>query len=184
MSGSTDKTTSAPAPNQAVSENRRRLLKAAAVGAPMIATLKSGAAAATASARQCIANDATATPTGIVEAGDPLIDQYVYQSGEQYKVYDADGVATVYYFVQGGWYTESGTSIASPVESSVACTDDKKSCFESEARYFLALWQPDGTPPTTVTSQCVVPVKSLDDFQALSQSCWSSVAPGTVRCIR
>jgi len=154
----------------------------------MIATLKSGAAAATASARQCIANDANATPTGILTPDTPQLseklDQYVYQSGEQYEVYDADGVATVYYFVQGGWYTESGGSATSPLISGLSqcLSGTTTSCYEVETRYFLALWQPDGTPPTTVTSQCVVPVKSLDNFQALSQSCWSSVAPGTVIC--
>lgn len=187
MSGFTDKTSPPAALNQAVSENRRRLLKAAAFGAPMIATLKSGAAAATASARQCITNDAAAPdPQGILTPDDDLtlLDQYIYQEGQQYTVYDGDGVASIYYLVQNKWYNGTGSPIiSSPLGTLPVCETDKSGCYDSEVRYFLALWKPDDPSyPTTVTSQCVVPVNSLTDYQALSKSCWASVDPGVVAC--
>ena len=46
-----------PRSEPAISRSRRRLVKSAAVAAPVILTLPSGAAAATASAFQCIARD-------------------------------------------------------------------------------------------------------------------------------
>ena len=56
-----------------ISEKRRRLLKAAASTAPVVATLQSGAAFAAASAFNCI--DSTRFTTQ-VDAGD--VDKYVY----------------------------------------------------------------------------------------------------------
>ena len=49
-----------------ISENRRRLLKAAATTAPVVATLQSGAAFAAFSAFNCIDSTATDTAQGII----------------------------------------------------------------------------------------------------------------------
>lgn len=66
----------------APSLRRRRLLKAAAAGTPLIATLPSGAAFANASTYQCVVGNIAGTQSGAIDritTGDP--DQYVRVAG-------------------------------------------------------------------------------------------------------
>jgi len=64
MNMSTDKQLRPNGNDEGISEGRRRMLRAAATAAPLVATLPSGAVLANASAFQCLAKDKAATDRG------------------------------------------------------------------------------------------------------------------------
>lgn len=87
-----------------VSEKRRRLLKAAAASAPVIATLQSGGAFANASAFQCIDSTTNDTPDGAT----PGTDVYVRERIAATEYTHTTNPSKWKYTVGGTEYDENG----------------------------------------------------------------------------
>ena len=164
---------------ESVAQGRRRLLKAAATTAPLIATLPNGAAWASASTAQCIATSKTANPSTVASQADA----FVRQAGFQYTI--TPGNITVYsigategspYYLANGTVRDlqTGETISSP-GTSVALL-----------RYFKP--NTDSTDvadcATTPVPNCVYPriqvAAPSADNQPLYGTCLCSVNPTLV----
>ena len=189
---------------ETVVQSRRRLLKAAAATAPLIATLPNGAAWATASTAQCIINSQTAGAANVVTDPPPAGDTLVRQLGREVivgpkttndssrlTVYTIDPDDGTYYksdgtlFIDNSWEEKSSTDVqllrvftATPISDPTSV----KNCL-------------GGTSPTTGSNTvtyavpnpgCIYPasLRSPSDNQPLAMSCLCSVNPtlGGVAC--
>ncbi len=101
--------------NQKISQKRRKLLKSAAAGAPVIATLQSGAAFANTSAFQCINDASSSPPTKAVAVPPP--DQWVRVTVSRYQFTDNTNPANVtdwLYDIDGVYASGSSTGVVGP----------------------------------------------------------------------
>lgn len=165
----------------ATSENRRRLLKAAASAAPVIATLQSGAALANASTNQCIVASGATDDDAVKISTEP--DNWIRRPCLEWEVYDGDGVSTVYLQVDGTWYKfDGGWTEEDPDLTLGDCGDPKKDCKVATTKYCFAMWLPDsdnGEGPTDVHVAGTYPVNSnFENFQGLQGSCLCSIDAG------
>jgi len=132
-----------------VSSERRRLLKCAAKAAPLIATLPSGAALATASTSQCLVDNLAATLELPALSPDTYLSTggckgTVFQnpdgevvSGEYYKIGSCPGAGAT---VSGSeWYDTSGNPLGQGEFVVVA----------SETTQVIAIYNVDDTDPPT-----------------------------------
>lgn len=176
-----------------VGETRRRLLRAAVAAVPVIATLRSGAAAAAASTAQCIIGSRTAsqTATDMVAWSDPPPDKFLRWNGEEVTLsrrvgiivttvtkYTIAPVTDVYYNENGTVFNASGYTVTSrtpklmlrvfvPTSDSGDPINNPTSVDNCAA----------GTPPPS----CIWPVtkrSSAADNTAIFHSCLCSVNPG------
>ena len=96
--------------NQAVSEHRRKLIKASAAVVPAIMTVRSGAAVALACANLCLAKDArrlAEDPPALVLSEQEPLDEFIYVNGVKVVKANTGGPgSTIYYCVEktpGNW---------------------------------------------------------------------------------
>ncbi|MCF6354819.1 MAG: hypothetical protein L3J26_06910 [Candidatus Polarisedimenticolaceae bacterium] len=158
-----------PPPTDQVSKQRRRLLKAAAVSAPVIATLQSGAAFAQASALACIERDAAHNPPG--EISDPSSDTFVRVAMNKYTYWDGSDTASETDFKydvdslhpSGPYYNSDGSSWVIPSGFAE---------YSSQTVYVLAYYDSNGA-----LSGRIFPEVQVGDDQVLTTSCMTSFTP-------
>ncbi len=178
-----------PETTDQVSDRRRRLLKAAAAGAPLIATLQSGAAFAQASARNCIVENAGRDPAK--QKGSP--DNWVRKEVIRYKFEKPDGSITNWKYdidgnhAAGGPYYTAGDRNGDGMGNQWSNARRQWPVAESETRYVLVYYQPtpDSINPTGAVEKGPFP-KFLethgDGLTGLKGSCLCSVNPNEPIC--
>jgi len=187
-----------PSSTGQVSEQRRRLLKAAAISAPVIATLQSGAAFATASAQGCIQECETKNPGQITSTTDGWVRTEVtlytfrfkkpnkpFRTKERYDVTPfyaiplAPGGIITPSAGDGPFYKANGKTWSIPNNA----TDI--SVIAATPKFILVYYDPNDTY-TGVTE--IGPIIPLDDesnisgLTPLTASCLCSVNPNNPIC--
>ena len=144
-----------------MTKDRRDLLKQAALAAPLIATLPSGAVWANASSYQCVAQDATRTPNPAV----PAADEWLRLAATVVDYSHGNETATVYELPDGSLWLPDGSEFDPQgwrrLDSTAAPTN------------VLELFS---TSPLRVVG--VWPQYRTDEYQGLTGSCLTSVHPG------
>jgi hypothetical protein len=194
------------ADREAVVQGRRRLLRAAAAGVPLIATLPNGAAWATASTSECIIQSVQQSKTALQVAPSP--DGFVRLAGWE-VVFEKLGPppkeqVTVYSMttssngkVDGPYYYPSG-AIFEPDSNNAHHNKYKR--LSSKKCYLMRMFQPtpNGTEPislencsssSSIKPQCIYPVAKVgasipgggETVGALG-SCFCSLNPGATGC--
>lgn len=174
---------------ESVAQGRRRLLKAAATTAPLIATLPNGAAWATASTNQCIIDSRNGASVDVVTSGDG----FVRQNGQEVKIglktstdpqtyktyYTIDPDDTTYYDVNGNVYAlTSDYEVKSKTDVQLLRFFDATSDTGDIANNPTGAANCGDTP---IPPQCIYPVDkkaTAGNNQALYTSCLCSVNPG------
>jgi hypothetical protein len=183
---------------QAKMASRRRLLKAAAAGAPLIATLPNGAAWATASTAQCIVSSRTASPQNVASDPPPAGDTFVRQMGREVQVgptgssdpatfvtvYTISPDNTTYYNADGSVYSSGG--LPSGFQEKTATSKQLLRVFDATSDTGDPAGNPTGIAncgATPTPPRCIFPVDqvgSSGDNQPIYTSCLCSVTPGLV----
>jgi hypothetical protein len=178
---------------ETVVQSRRRLLKAAAATAPLIATLPNGAAWATASTAQCIITSRTGA-ANVVSDPPPDGDTFVRQKGREVVVGKEDETdtskwKTVYTIKPDdtSYYDSDGKKYNLP-----GSWEEKASTDKQLLRFFDAtspddvVNNPTGVEncgDTPIPPQCIFPVDQVGsggNNQPLATSCLCSVNPTLV----
>lgn len=195
-----DQSSPRPANPPTMSASRRRLLKAAARSAPLIATLPSGAALANASAFQCLTPLQEAATGGAPDGALPSPDGYL-------RV-----LAELVIFKNAVLNIETGRAYRIPFAGGTKLIDMNGNLFQiprnsiegsSSAVYLLVLYRSRNTDPVTVDQECdlrtvtgwtptspkncVYPIAQVSTVQpggnlGMVASCWCSLSPNDPLC--
>jgi hypothetical protein len=177
---------------------RRRLLRAAASAAPLIATLPSGAALAVASAYQCVPKDKTAsdeladtppsTTTDFQSSPPPPTDRWLRIAATRQRWVKGAKPADFVYAISFPsddtfWYLESGErfdttgyrAVGRPETVAVLRIYSENALAMGDLSDSCTVTVPTGANPPN--SGCVFPVarRGVGDNMGLTGSCWTSI---------
>lgn len=174
----------------------RRLLLRAAVSAPFLATIPSGAAFANASAFQCVVSSKTASDDGAAAVDRASQDNWVRLQVTKRpfgKLVGGKPTAKNGWLIDGIWYGDTGQAFDPQPNLSGTCNPANEWCpaGDPQQTLVLAIYKPlpDGVSPTSVTPaasgyNAFYPISSTQyDRPAqignigLFVSCYCSVAP-------
>jgi hypothetical protein len=172
----------------APAQDRRRLLRAAATAAPLIATLPSGAALAVASTYQCVDKDKVASTSAADFVASTSLDQWVRVAARRQEWSKIDNPSTTRWaisFDDVNWYrqntgkylnTANWTPIGSPEDVAVLRIYSQAALQIGDVSNSCAPLSP--LPANAPYSGCVFPIAQRDvsDNMGSTGSCMASFA--------
>ena len=174
---------------EAVSERRRRLLKGAAAGAPVIATLQSGAALANTSAYQCLLEAQSNPPDTVTTQADGWVRKNATRT--LWYADDGSGNTVWVYTIDGQEFTETdadGDGLGDPwTGAGYTASGDPTEVNQPVQVLVYYEYPPDGTDATEVGPYpkflATYTPPSGNDTTPITGTCLCSISPNEPQCV-